>query len=210
MPKKLLYIEDDEIDILAFKRLLKKFENIELTICSTKSCTADINLNDFDFIISDSNLPDACIGDLKQVLPSGKTQFISGSEVPGENVWLKPIKQEQLDHLLNKERVINLKYIFDLAEGDQDYVHEMIETALSVLPDRWEELAAAQNDYVQLKKAAHKTKSSFRVCGISSESLTKLETLKETNCDLQYIQHHLYEVKHQIEMAVAELKQLIS
>ena len=57
MATKLLYIEDDEIDVLALKRLLRQFDDVELTVCKYIKDLLALDLSKFDSIISDANLP---------------------------------------------------------------------------------------------------------------------------------------------------------
>jgi hypothetical protein len=208
MAHHLLYIEDDTIDLLAMKRVLRNINDVELTVCSTLLDIASHDLAKFDFILSDSNLPDGSISDLKKILPLGKTQFISGSEISGEDVWVKPIDLEQIKFVLTKFNIVNMDYINDLADGDDEYVLEMLETALRVLPDRWKELDSAKDDLVLLKKAAHKTKSSYRVCGIENKWLVELEELNEASFKEEHKSILLNQINKQILQAVEELQKL--
>ena len=174
MSFRLLYIEDDLIDVLALKRVLKNFEQVELTVCGTLEGISSLNFENFDFILSDSNLPDGSLNDLMAILPLDKTQFISGSEILGEDVWIKPIELDQIKSLFNRSIIVNMQYINELADGDDEYVQEMLDIAIRVLPERWSEISSSKNDIVELKKAAHKTKSSYRVCGIQNQWLVEL------------------------------------
>ena len=210
MSFKLLYIEDDVIDVLALKRTLRHFKNVELSVCETLKDLVDLNLDEYNFILSDSNLPDASLQDLRAKLPLNKTQFISGSDMTGEDIWIKPIGLEQINSFIIKDNVVNMKYINDLADGDSEYVTEMIDTALNVLPTRWQEIESSKNDLIQLKKAAHKTKSSYRVCGIQNQWLVELEELSETSFNSEQKQTLLNQIKKQIDQAIVELNRLKS
>jgi hypothetical protein len=210
MALKILYIEDDVIDVLALTRVLRNFEKVDLTVCESLEALKLYNLETFDIILSDSNLPDGGITDLKNILPLEKTQFISGSEISGENVWIKPIEREHINSLFSDRNVINMKYINDLANGDSEYVQEMVNTALRILPVRWEELEIAKNDLLNLKNAAHKTKSSYRVCGIQNQWLTELEELNESSFMSEQKEILLSQVKKQIDQAIAELSVLLT
>jgi len=208
MSIKLLYIEDDVIDVLALKRTLRHFDNVALSVCRSLGELLELNLDEYDYVLSDSNLPDAGLKDLKANLPLDKTQFISGSEITGENVWIKPTTAEQLESLFNKNSVVNMQYINDLADGDDEYVQEMIDTAISVLPTRWQSIETNKNNIVELKKAAHKTKSSYRVCGIQNQWLVELEELNDSSFQSDQKEILISQIKKQIEQAIAELKKL--
>lgn len=207
----ILYIEDDEIDLLAFKRLISGNPSISLSSCSTFKELKELNVSNFQIILSDSNLPDADYFKLKDFLPKGRTQFISGTVIDGEEVWQKPLSQEQFEGLLQRFCTVNLKYIKDLADGDADYEKDMIETALRVLPDRLLSIKEASDDYVLLAKAAHKTKSSYRVCGIDNKILSNLEEeCKSSQPNKKKILELVADLKDQIKQAIDELKDLIS
>jgi hypothetical protein len=208
MSFRLLYIEDDLIDILALKRVLKNFEQVELTVCGTLEGISSLNFENFDFILSDSNLSDANLNDLKAILPRDKTQFISGSEILGEDIWLKPIELDQIKSLFNRSTIVNMRYINELADGENEYVQEMLEIALRVLPERWSEISASKNDIVQLKKAVHKTKSSYRVCGIQNQWLEDLVELNESSFHSEQKEILLAQIYKQIQQALVELTSL--
>jgi hypothetical protein len=205
---KLLYIEDDLIDISALKRIIKNFEQVELSVFGTLEGISSLNFENFDFILSDSNLPDASLNDLKAILPRDKTQFISGSEILGEDIWIKPIELDQIKSLFNRSTIVNMRYINGLADGESEYVQEMLDIALRVLPERWSEISSSKNDIVQLKKAVHKTKSSYRVCGIQNQWLVDLEELNESSFHSEQKEILLAQIYKQIQQALGELIKL--
>ena len=208
MSFRLLYIEDDLIDVLALKRVLKNFEQVELTVCGTLEGISSLNFDNFDFILSDSNLPDGSLNDLKTILLLDKTHFVSGSEILGEDVWIKPIELDQIKSLFNRSTIVNMRYINELADGDDEYVQEMLDTALRVLPHRCAAISSSKNDIIQLKKAAHKTKSSYRVCGIQNQWLVELEELNESSFDSEHKDILLAQIHKQIQQALVELTSL--
>jgi|GEM_PF-3209105 len=205
---RLLYIEDDFIDVLALKRVLKNFEHVAFSVCGTLEGISSLNLENFDFILSDSNLPDGSLNDLKAILPLDKTQFVSGSEILGEDIWIKPIELDQIKALFNRSTIVNMRYINELADGENEYVQEMLDLAIRVLPERWTEISSSKNDIVQLKKAAHKTKSSYRVCGIQNQWLVELEELNESSFNSEQKDILLAQIYKQIQQALGELTKL--
>ncbi|MFT6112377.1 MAG: hypothetical protein ACJA19_000872 [Bacteroidia bacterium] len=208
MTFRLLYIEDDLIDILALKRVLKNFEQVELTVCGTLEGITSLNFENFDFILSDSNLPDGSLNDLKAILPRDRTQFISGSEILGEDIWIKPILLDQIKSLFNRITIVNMRYINELADGENEYVQEMLDIAIRVLPEQWNEISSSKNDIVELKKAAHKTKSAYRVCGIQNQWLEDLEELNESSFHSEHKEILLAQIYKQIQQALVELTSL--
>jgi hypothetical protein len=206
---RLLYIEDDEIDVLALKRLLRSFKSVQMDVCTLLRDLIKIDLSNYDIIISDANLPDGSYKELSKLLPPKKTHFISGSEIENFEVWIKPISLDQLEEILTRDSLLDLTYIRDLADGDAEYEQEMIGIALRVLPERLEELNRAKHDEQALRKAAHKTKSSFRVCGVNNSLLTELELLKGSAFSNENNKNKILNgVKDQIEKVIEELKEL--
>jgi len=202
MNKRLLYIEDDAIDVIAIRR-----QRLDVHICSSFKELKMNDLSTFDHVLCDSNLPDASYLDLKEYLKDFPVRFISGSAIPGEDVWVKPIEYHHLVEFLFDSFHVNLKYINSLAEGDMAYQKEMLDTAIDILPKRWAALDANRTEMSLLKLAAHKTLSSFRVCGIDPTSLHHLYDLTEkTSINDAQISHILVVIEKQISHAVTQLK----
>ncbi len=201
----LLYIEDDEIDVLALKRHLKGVSNLNLTVCQSLAEVKMVDLSLFNCIISDANLGDANYETLKQILAVHNVQFISGNQIEGEDIWVKPISKDNVERFISQSQIVNLKYIKELAEGDIDYEKDMIETTIRILPERLLAIKKSKNNINQLKKAAHKTKSSYRVCGIDNALLQKIEDLTDAN-DISEVSYLIAAVETEINTAVEELK----
>jgi CheY-like chemotaxis protein len=203
---KLLYIEDDEIDILALKRSLRKHPEVELTVVTNLAELEAMDLTSYNVVLSDANLPDANLSDLKPLVQSHPNyHFVSGTDIEGERCIIKPISAEQLNRVLSG-RVTDMSYINGLADGDDEYAQEMISTALDVLPDRLELIQSSINDLTALQKAAHKAKSSYRVCGMDARTLEELESLDATGFGDGKHLALINEVEFQISQAIKELK----
>ncbi len=211
MNTKLLYIEDDDVDILTLKRLLKSYDEVELSICSSFQNLVKLDLSNYDAIISDSNLTDADYLKLKRHMGGlPNVQFISGSSIVGEPVWLKPINKENLETLCCFRNVINLDYIENLAQGDADFEIDMIETALRILPERLVEMKQSADSLKELKLATHRTKSSYRVCGIDPALLNEVEEMSEVDfCNKVKLQAILKSIYTTTDKAIKELDALL-
>lgn len=204
MNRKLLYIEDDEIDLLAMKRVLFHFPEIELSSCKSYRELKKIDLTEFSIILCDSNLPDADYKILSSYLPLCKTHFVSGTI--RDEVLLKPVKKEELESIFYSNKNINLNYIKEVSDGDITYEMDIIKTAIRILPERLNVLVGATHDLKLLKKAAHKAKSSYRVLGMENKNLTSLESLDDSQYkDKRYVQNLVALVSKQIKDAIAEL-----
>jgi CheY-like chemotaxis protein len=208
---KLLYIEDDVVDILAIKRVLKSFEDIALFVCSTFNDLQNLDLSDYDAIISDSNLADADYIKLKRHMGGlANVQFVSGSGIAGEPIWLKPINKENIETLFCFRSVMDLDYIENLAQGDADFEIDMIETALRILPERLDEMKKSIESLKDLKLAAHRTKSSYRVCGIDATALNEVEEMSEIDfCNKVQLEALLKSIYTTTTKAISELETLL-
>jgi len=210
LTKNLLYIEDDQVDVLSLKRILKNYEDVKLTVVESFASLLNVDLETFDAIITDSNLPDADYLKLKTYLGvKPNVQFISGTGIDGEPIWLKPISKENLDTLCCFKNVTNLDYIASLAQGDNNFEIDMLETALKVLPERLMEIKNSVNSLNQLKLAAHRTKSSYGVCGMDAVELNKVEELSEVEYeDKKALEGILNKIETTITLAIKELEAL--
>ncbi len=205
--KSLLYIEDDDIDILLLRRLIKPLHTINLDIVGTFQNLRQLDLSNYDLILSDSNLPDADYATLMQYLQNTNVQFVSGIGEPEQNVWAKPIDLKLLLNRLYRDAEPQLNYIEELADGDMNFKREMITTALEILPERKSSLQKTNLKGSDLKKVAHKTISSFRVCGMDTSVLSMLETeAVKPSANDELIKNLIALVVHQIDTGIKMLK----
>ena len=81
----------------------------------------------------------------------------------------------------NTYKYINLDYLFELTEGSQEFIDEMITIFINQVPEFILELNTLYNnkDYTELSKTAHKAKSSVSVVGMNelADNLKTLEML---------------------------------
>ncbi|MBN1112310.1 MAG: Hpt domain-containing protein [Bacteroidales bacterium] len=81
----------------------------------------------------------------------------------------------------NTYKYINLDYLFELTEGSQEFIDEMINIFINQVPEFIVELKTLYNnkDYTELSKAAHKAKSSVSIVGMNqlADNLKTLEML---------------------------------
>lgn len=79
--KKLLVVDDDEFDIMAFRRFFKKFKEIDLsTVKSLNEAEDKLNSEKFDVIICDYNLKDGNALELIEIKNNTPLIIISGVE----------------------------------------------------------------------------------------------------------------------------------
>ena len=123
-------------------------------------------------------------------------------------MYAKPLSSQDLENILTSVKVINLKYIQDLADGDAEYEREMIEMAISVLPDRFKAIQQAET-VEDLKQAAHKAKSSFRVCGLKSSELEVLDSEDMEELPKEEISKLIDQIGEKTNVAIKELQRLL-
>lgn len=65
---------------------------------------------------------------------------------------------------------INLEYLYEVADGDADFIKEIITDYLTKVPDQFDQLlvVAEAGDIEAIKFIAHKMKSSFQFMGVQS------------------------------------------
>jgi response regulator RpfG family c-di-GMP phosphodiesterase len=203
----LLYIEDDEIDVLALKRTLRGFKEVQLTVAHSLASLQELDFSVYDLVLSDVNLPDGSKNEISTVIPEKLPMFwVSGNA--DKDVLAKPISPERLEEVLKQVKVVDLAYIKSLADGDEEYEQEMIETALDLLPQRLKAIITATNTE-EIQQAAHKAKSSFRVCGIQSKELEILDSPQLLNLSEEQVLHYIEAVKAKINTAIEELSALL-
>lgn len=208
MSLSLLYIEDDEIDVLALKRVLKGLKNVKLSVVGTLAKLKMLDTSEYDVAISDVNLPDGGKDEISSVVSGVLPVFwVSGNADKDE--LAKPLTIEQLTDILNRLKVVDLAYIKDLADGDEECELEMVEIAIKLLPQRLEAIKQAATN-IELQQAAHKTKSSFRVCGIQSKELEILDSSEIEDLPKKQVQLLVDKVESTINRALKELNQLLN
>lgn len=92
-----------------------------------------------------------------------------------------PISRELNKINQSNEKLINLDYLNEISEGDQDFIREMISLFIVNTPISLEEIRHSfeKNDFVKLKSEIHKLKSSFNLLGIEQVSQCIISIEKE-------------------------------
>jgi len=187
--KHLLYIEDDKIDQIAFRRIIDGIEQIRYTI--TDYVEQAISLEDpdqYDLIITDYQLSDGSAHEVIAHFHSKPVLVITGSLRPDEHALLtaagaiayisKPLEKATFIPLLNEilkkmeqsTPKFDLSYLKDLSQGDEEFEKEMLGIFLQEVPEGLhlleEKLAQAQ--WIEASKEVHKLKSKIRLLGMES------------------------------------------
>ncbi len=189
--KNVLYIEDDIVDQMAFRRMMKEHSK-EFTCTIVSSITEfkklpDINV--FDVIITDYYLGDGGAEDVMNAFPNRKLIVVSGSinERLGNTEYLRYISKP-IDYSLliqayqwvmqnnggnknGKFQYLDLTYLNQLGHGDNEFMKEMLQIAkeeliqnLADLNNSWQ-----TDDYGGIKFHSHRFKSRSRILGLGLE-----------------------------------------
>jgi signal transduction histidine kinase/CheY-like chemotaxis protein/HPt (histidine-containing phosphotransfer) domain-containing protein len=119
-----------------------------------------------------------------------------------------PEKSENKREVVHPEKNINLQYLNDLANGNPDFVKQMIQLFLTEAPQELAKLEQAVNleDFTEIYSIAHKFKSTTSFVGIDNSDLAAIEKSAKGNLDLEEIRNRLNHLKSVCAMAIVELK----
>lgn len=177
---RVIYLEDDLIDQLAFKRYADQC-GIEYSIASTiQDAKTQLESSNFDTAFLDYNLVDGTAIDL---LPNLKHMpvvvFCDPSKVPQELInhqlffESKPITAELINRFIHP--ILDLSYFEELTGLDHNFKIEIVTLTITSIIESMAKVkkALGSGDTEQLKFEIHKMKSPFRVF--------KLPCLEELN-----------------------------
>lgn len=109
--------------------------------------------------------------------------------------------------------LINLSYLNDLADNDQDFIHEILSIFRTHTPAELEKLETARlaEDLQAIKSIAHKLKSSAANLGMSETQalFIRIETAVRTQEDYALISDMITEVIGQCREAIVEVEKIL-
>ncbi len=206
---RVIYVEDDVIDQLAFKRYADQL-NIEYTIVSNvKDAKTHLNQCQFDLALLDFNLSDGTACDLLNDLSNIPVIiFCEPSKVPSalitERLFFeeKPLKANLLQQFCGQP--LDLSYFNELTESDQEFKIEMVNMSITAIQDSVLKLKLAieSNNMEQLKFELHKMKSPFRVFKLPS-----LDVINFVEVGIQTLSTS--EIVEQVELIEASAKKSV-
>ena len=191
--KHILYIEDDTIDQMAFKRILANEDWLRFTLSNSVAEGHDLwSKSDFDLVITDYHLSDGTAHDVLAFISSGPVVVVTGTLRPEEQVRFselgakyylaKPLIPDEFLALLKEVLTLDpsaevpsepaisfdLSYLKDLSQGDPEFEAEMIQIFLDEMPDGIEEIhkLVETQEWPKLGASLHKLKSKIRLMGM--------------------------------------------
>ncbi|MEL6253333.1 MAG: response regulator [Bacteroidota bacterium] len=193
---KILYIEDDPIDQMSFKRLCKKMDSeiVYQIVDSLDDLKKQNELDSFDLIFSDMFLRDGDINDVLEILGEQQPYILSGEtdpkfiqdfvKNPFKGVFEKPMTKGILEEVMGlnlKEEAeeteevrredytaIKLANLHRLSKGSNQEMIELMDIALDLLPQRMHELEEGfeEGNWGKVHFSAHAAKGVCRLVGI--------------------------------------------
>ena len=151
-------------------------------------------------------LPDQLFGcDLKNLLPlkDWKRHCLPFSENP----FLRKAKKKKM----TAPKMIKLDNLERMSRGNTDYMAELLDLALELLPERMDSLTQSieSEDWIQYHQAAHSMKSIAKMVGIPVyDLLDKMDKGGRTQVVPGELIHMYETLKPQMEMAHQEMQQI--
>ena len=144
MKHKLLYIEDDTIDVMAFKRHFVKEVNLfdyDIAVTIEEAITLLNKDNNYDLILSDNQLPDGQAIDILNLVKDIPVIIVTGAG--DEQLAVGALKNGAYDYITK-----------DAHYGYLNVLPHTIRKALNHYNDR-QKLRASENRYRQLVETAN-------------------------------------------------------
>ncbi|TAE36233.1 MAG: Hpt domain-containing protein [Sphingobacteriales bacterium] len=115
-----------------------------------------------------------------------------------------------MDTNLQPEFTFNLDYLATIADGDKEFMDEMMDMFLSQTPPQITSItnAITQNNYDHIAQIAHKIKPTFAMFGLNSlkESFGELENDAKAAVDMKEIEKKLQRILPVLEMLYTRLR----
>ena len=185
----ILYIDDDQIDRLAFQRMLRQLPAFSCDcVSSIKQGQERLAEHSYDLVVSDHHLSDGTAFDLL-AQKSGPVMVTSGidasdaaarfKEAGALAFLLKPISafdfKEAVQALFtspshSSDTGFDLTYLHELAGGDPEFEQEMIAIYLQEVPQAIANIQQSldEGNSMQLTHHVHKVRSKIRILGLAA------------------------------------------
>lgn len=194
----LLYIDDDLVDRMMFERSFRKSGWLRCTLASGKEeLSASLESAYFDLILSDINLPDIEPDEIEELAGEIPILWTSGVESSDSlrKALVKPISEKALRQALGEipfsiplSTNPDLSYLMQVADGDTEFVNEMLGLFRKEVPEELQVLKKAilTADTATAAFHIHKLRSRLRILGLHDyKDLTdKLEPMFKSGQEL--------------------------
>ncbi len=121
-----------------------------------------------------------------------------------------PLHLKALNNFTMSDKLTNLNYLNELAEGDTDFVKDMIETFIENTPELIDQMKSelSNSEYLAVGQTAHKIKPTITFMGISSleELIREIEHKGKNSEDIDSIPSLVQKLENTCNLAYDELK----
>ncbi len=183
----ILYIEDDTIDQMAFRRIMSKVEDITYTITNyVKDASKLMKDNLYELIITDYHLSDGSAHDIISMAGNVPVLVVTGTlrpherksfELAGAVAYIsKPLHKKDflgiiyifLNEINTQTYQFDLTYLKELSQGETEFESEMIRIFIEEVPENLNSLKQAldKENYEEAEYWIHKLKSKLRLMGM--------------------------------------------
>lgn len=198
-----LYVDDDEFDILWLERISKKYSNVQ--VISKNDFGVEDELNNYDFTIIDLNQPTISSIRIMALSTDSRVLVISG-EPNDKSVLYKSHIDEMFATLVVEKQVSMSKFKAIYDTGTKPYL-ELIETAQLILTKRLASLMSSDIFIDGFDNLIHKTISTFLYCGMSTDVLKTMQDKQKGSYEEKTeCRYYMPIVIKQINIALNELE----
>lgn len=111
-------------------------------------------------------------------------------------------------------KLVNLDYLNELAEGDKDFIVDMVQTFLDNVPSYIHEFRSLKQNanWDGMEKFAHKSKATFLFMGLNelSSDSAEIERMCKSKSDAKNIESLLNKMEPQFISVVRELQLVLN
>lgn len=177
---KLIYVDDSAFDQMAFKRLMKSFQNVEYEMYSSFNELEETHLIQEESIL----IRDCYLGDASDIDFKGSIYFVSGGKlteklkndlhISEDSFFQKPLNKSHINSMLTHSGIEepddepDLSYLKELSDGDEVFEKEMRQVYIVEIPVQLSDaLSFLQNkEYRRFSETIHALRTKLRTFGL--------------------------------------------
>lgn len=115
--------------------------------------------------------------------------------------------------MVSKSNKLDLSYIYEISDGDREFIKEMLETFLRITPEAFEDMVASgkSGNWKEVGRLAHKIKPTIMLLDddVLSKMIKNLEHEAKQEINLEGLLDKIQETKAFCDQIVSEIGSLI-